>query len=88
MLWVGGGIIIHGLEEYGLGALGHAVEGAAEAVGHALPAAVAGFGAWLVTAAAGGLFGLALGAALIPVVKRVATPAMAWLRPGAASTHP
>jgi predicted DNA repair protein MutK len=63
MLWVGGGIIIHGLEEYGLAGLGHAVEGAAEAVAHALPAAVAGFGGWLVSAAAAGVFGLAVGAA-------------------------
>ncbi|MFC5312761.1 DUF808 family protein, partial [Azospirillum rugosum] len=26
MLWVGGGIIIHGLEGYGLAEIGHAVE--------------------------------------------------------------
>ncbi len=79
MLWVGGGIIIHGLEEFGLSALGHAVHAAAEAVGHAVPAA-AGFAEWCVTAAASGVFGLAVGAALIPLVHRVAAPALARLR--------
>ena len=38
MIWVGGGIIIHGLEEYGLPAVGHAIHAAAEAVAHAVPA--------------------------------------------------
>jgi predicted DNA repair protein MutK len=80
MLWVGGGIIIHGLEEYGLTALGHAIHAAAEAVAHALPAAVAGAVEWLVSAAAAGVFGLAAGAATIPLVQHVATPALARFR--------
>ena len=84
MLWVGGGIIIHGLEEYGLSALGHAVHAAAEAVSHALPAAVAGAAEWLVSAAAAGVFGLAVGAAAIPLVQRVAMPALTRLRGNAA----
>ena len=84
MLWVGGGIIIHGLEEYGLSALGHAVHAAAEVVSHALPAAVAGAAEWLVSAAAAGVFGLAVGAAAIPLVQRVAVPALARLRGNAA----
>jgi predicted DNA repair protein MutK len=75
MVWVGGGIIIHGLEEYGLGALGHAVHDAAVAVGHALPAGGAA-AEWLVTAAASGVLGLLVGAALIPVVERVLAPVM------------
>ena len=37
MVWVGGGIIIHGLEEYGLAWLGHAVHGAAEAAASGPP---------------------------------------------------
>ena len=79
MLWVGGGIIIHGLEEYGMTALGHAVHAAAAAAGHALPA-IHGAVEWLVTAAAAGLFGLAVGAAIIPLVQHVATPALVKLR--------
>jgi len=73
MIWVGGGIIIHGLETYGLTWLGHAIHDIAAAAAHAVPA----FGAaaeWLVTAAAAGLFGLVLGAMLIPLVHYVAVP--------------
>ena len=83
MVWVGGGIIIHGLEEYGLGGLAHAVEGMAEAASHAVPA-IAGLAGWAVTAAASGVLGLVVGAALIPVVTHVAVPAMARFRKPAA----
>ncbi len=79
MVWVGGGIIIHGLEEYGLPALGHAVHAAAEAAGHALPTAAATV-EWIVTAAASGVFGLLVGAALIPIVEHVAAPVWKRLR--------
>jgi uncharacterized protein len=85
MLWVGGGIIIHGLEEYGLSALGHGVHAAAETVAHALPHALAGTAEWLVSAAAAGVFGLALGAAIIPLVQHVLAPVLARFRPGAAA---
>jgi len=80
MLWVGGGIIVHGLEGYGLSAVGHAIHVAAGAVGHALPAAVGGGAGWVVTAAGSGLFGLALGAALTPLVQRAAALAPARFR--------
>ncbi|SNB76546.1 hypothetical protein SAMN07250955_11535 [Arboricoccus pini] len=66
MIWVGGGIIIHGLEVYGLPALGHAIETAAETVTHPLPAG-GSIVAWIVKAAASGIVGLALGALLIPL---------------------
>jgi predicted DNA repair protein MutK len=79
MLWVGGGIIIHGLEEYGLTHIGHAVHAAAAAAGAALPA-IHGAIEWVVTAAASGVFGLAVGAAIIPLVTHVATPALARLK--------
>jgi len=77
MLWVGGGIIVHGLEGYGLSAVGHAIHVAAGAVGHALPAAVGGGAEWVVTAAGSGLFGLTLAATLTPLVQRAATLAEA-----------
>jgi predicted DNA repair protein MutK len=79
MLWVGGGIIVHGLETYGLTALGHAIHAAAEVVGHALPA-IAAAAEWLVSAAASGVFGLLLGAALIPLVHHAAMPALKRLK--------
>ena len=75
MIWVGGGIVVHGLEEYGLSAPAHAIHAAAEAVGHAL-APVAGVVGWAVEAAAYGVVGLILGAALIPFVEHVAAPAL------------
>jgi predicted DNA repair protein MutK len=75
MVWVGGGIIIHGLEEYGLTAPGHAIHAAAAAVGHAMPA-VASAAEWAVAAAASGIFGLLVGGGLIPVVEHVAAPAL------------
>ncbi|UEM25078.1 DUF808 domain-containing protein (plasmid) [Skermanella mucosa] len=79
MLWVGGGIIIHGLEEFGFTAIGHAVHDFAAAVGHAVPA-VSAVLEWLVAAAAAGLLGIAVGAVLIPLVHNVAMPAVAKLR--------
>ncbi|MBD0271227.1 MAG: DUF808 domain-containing protein [Acetobacteraceae bacterium] len=80
MVWVGGGIIVHGLEEYGLGAIGHALHGAAEAAAHAVPPALAGAVEWIVTAAGSGVVGLVVGAALIPFVEHVAAPLWQRLR--------
>jgi predicted DNA repair protein MutK len=79
MVWVGGGIIIHGLEGFGLPAIAHAVHGIAQRVGHAVPSMGAAL-EWVVTAAASGIFGLVLGAALIPLVEHVATPIMREVR--------
>jgi predicted DNA repair protein MutK len=81
MIWVGGGIIIHGLEGYGLDGLGHAIHDVAVAAGHAVPA-LGGLVEWLVSAAAAGLFGLLLGAILIPLVHFVAVPLLKALRGG------
>ena len=73
MVWVGGGILIHGLEEFGWTALGHAVHDMAAGAGRAVPA-VAGSAEWAVTAAASGVVGLAVGGALIPFVEHVLAP--------------
>jgi predicted DNA repair protein MutK len=73
MIWVGGGIIVHGLEEYGFSALGHTIHHAAEVAGHALPAG--GIVEWLVSAIGSGLVGLVVGAALIPFAGYVLAPA-------------
>jgi uncharacterized protein len=74
MIWVGGGIILHGLEAYGLHALPHAVHHAAEAAARALPP-VAGAAEWSVTAALSGIVGLVVGAAAIPLFGFVIAPA-------------
>ena len=76
MLWVGGSIIIHGMEVLGLPWLGHTIEGWAAAVGHAVPVAT-GFVEWAVKAAIDGVLGLALGVCLIPVATRVIGPLIA-----------
>jgi predicted DNA repair protein MutK len=68
MIWVGGGIIVHGLEVFGFGGLGHAIHGAAEAAGHAVGG---GAVAWIVTAAASGVVGLILGGIVALIVHRV-----------------
>ncbi len=79
MIWVGGGIILHGLETYGFGWLSHVLHGAGEAVARFLPP-LASFASWLVMAAGSGLAGLAIGALAIPAVSLVVSPAWRWLK--------
>ena len=79
MIWVGGGIILHGVEFYGPPAIGHAVKSAAETVAHALPL-LATMLEWAVEAAISGVIGLLVGAASIPVVGFVFAPAWKSLK--------
>jgi hypothetical protein len=81
MLWVGGGILVHGLAELGLAGIEHAVHVAAEAAAHAVPVARAAVG-WVASAVGFALVGLAAGALLVPLVGRVLVPAYTRLRPG------
>ena len=74
MIWVGGGIIVHGLEGFGLAGIGQFIHHAAEVAAHAVPNASAVL-AWAVESAGYGLVGLAIGAALIPVASYVFSPA-------------
>jgi predicted DNA repair protein MutK len=71
MLWVGGGIILHGVEEYGPDGLAHLIHDVI---------ARPGLLGWLVGAVASGVFGLAMGAAPIPLVGQVLVPAARGLR--------
>jgi predicted DNA repair protein MutK len=73
MIWVGGGIVVHGLEVFGLGWPAHVIHDIAEAAARASPVAP-GFVGWLVGAAGSGVFGLALGLVLIPVAEHVLAP--------------
>jgi predicted DNA repair protein MutK len=70
MIWVGGGILLHGLAVFGW----HAPEHAVEALGHAV-GGEGGFLAWLGAAAGYGVVGLCVGLALIPVVEKAVAPA-------------
>ncbi len=74
MLWVGGSIIIHGMEELGFGTLGHWIHEAAVAVGHVGPEQIVGAVEWTAKAAMDGVFGLALGLVLVPVGEKIVTP--------------
>ena len=81
MLWVGGAIIVHGLEELGFAGLGHLIHDWAYALAHMVPAAWEGFVEWSAKAAMDGVFGLVLGFALIPVATKVIAPSSERRRP-------
>jgi predicted DNA repair protein MutK len=70
MIWVGGGIVIHGLTEFGLPQLDHVIEGFAHSAGEL----TGPLGAVIVTIVADGVAGLVLGLALIPIATRVFVP--------------
>lgn len=74
MTWVGGSIIVHGLYEFGFSGPEHIVEAAAHWAEYALPA-IAGVAAWFATALVDFVFGIILGALLIPVAGYVIAPA-------------
>ena len=74
MIWVGGGIVAHGLVGFGVSAPEHWIEAAAEWAQHAFPA-IGGFAAWAMTALIDGIGGLILGVLLIPVAGYVVAPA-------------
>jgi predicted DNA repair protein MutK len=88
MIWVGGGILVHGLESFGVEAPAHRIGLAAAAAAEAAPVLAPTVG-WLVAAAGAGVVGLAAGFALIPIVGRVIGPLirgfMRWRRRGRAA---
>ncbi|AJE47900.1 DUF808 domain-containing protein [Celeribacter indicus] len=73
MIWVGGSIVIHGLHTLGMHQPYEAIHHVAEAAAHAVATAEA-FVAWAVTAFFDGIFGLAFGLVLLPVVARIIDP--------------
>ncbi len=80
MLWVGGNIIVHGLEVLGwhwpYETIRHFAAGVSENFGSAK-----GFVRWLVTATLDGIIGLALGLCLMPIVSRFIVPLASRLFP-------
>jgi predicted DNA repair protein MutK len=66
MLWVGGGIILHGLEGTPLAALPHLVHDASAAVSHA------GFIVWTIGALLSAIFGFGIGLVVVAIVHSVA----------------
>jgi predicted DNA repair protein MutK len=77
MIWVGGAIIVHGLEAYGVHSVSQAINSAAEAAAHTLPSA-AGPIKWVTIAFLSGIIGLVIGMASIPVIGFAVAPA--WKR--------
>jgi uncharacterized protein len=74
MLWVGGGILLHGMAGLGFDWPEHALHTLSESLAHALPVGQAA-AAWIAFAAGSGLFGLAVGALLIPATGHIIAPA-------------
>ena len=66
MIWVGGGIILHGLESYGLDEANLAIHDGAKRAADVLPLG-AGAVEWILNAAGSGSVGLFVGATLIPI---------------------
>jgi predicted DNA repair protein MutK len=66
MIWVGGGIIVHGLAAFGLPQVEHVIHAVALAAAHALPA-IHGVIEWTVTAAGAGVVGLLVGGLIVAV---------------------
>jgi predicted DNA repair protein MutK len=79
MIWVGGGIILHGIENYGPPVIGRTVHAATEAAAHLLPS-VAGIIEWSVEASISGVLGLLVGALAIPAVEYGLSPIWKRLR--------
>jgi predicted DNA repair protein MutK len=86
MLWVGGSIVIHGLEELGQGWLGHQIHDLAVVAGSWVPQAV-GAVEWMAKAAMDGVVGLVLGVVLIPVATRVIAPVWRALTGKGSAAH-
>ena len=79
MLWVGGGILIHGLHALGVHGPEEWVHHASEAVSKNVPA-MSGFLNWLVSASIAAVLGLLIGAAVDPLVRFVISPAYTMMR--------
>lgn len=60
MLWVGGGIVLHGLDDFGLGAIPHGVHEIGAAAGRVF-GPLSGLVSWLVQASIAAVFGILLG---------------------------
>jgi predicted DNA repair protein MutK len=70
MLWVGGGILVHGLEEFHLTAIPHAAEAVATLGARVVPFAP-GLGHWFGFALASALVGLVAGGVIALIVPRI-----------------
>lgn len=87
MLWVGGNIVIHGLEVTHLWAWPYQmIHHIAKIAAYATPVAQ-GLVEWIVTAGLDGVFGLVLGVILIPIATRIISPILGRMTGKARSAH-
>ncbi|MCP1471413.1 hypothetical protein J3E64_003120 [Sphingobium sp. OAS761] len=70
MLWVGGGLIVHGLHEFHFDLIPGTIDHLAESAAHALPA-IGGAVAWVITAIGGAVIGLVVGAIIVGALHLV-----------------
>ena len=73
MVWVGGQIIVHGIEEFGFTTLPHWIHDTAEAASHAVPFAKGAVN-WVMNAFFSGIVGLILGGAIALGLHAVKKP--------------
>lgn len=85
MLWVGGNIIVHGVDVLGWHWPYEQIHHLAELAAEAVPVAQ-GLVAWAVTAACDGVIGLAIGLLTIPLATKVVGPILGKFLPGGAKS--
>ncbi|MEI5682656.1 MULTISPECIES: DUF808 domain-containing protein [unclassified Mesorhizobium] len=81
MIWVGGGIILHGFETYGFDRLAHIIHDVGDTAALAL-APVGPVVAWVVQAAGAAVIGIAVGSIAIPVMGYVVSPLWRQVKSG------
>ena len=79
MVMVGGGIIVHGLDAYGVSGLAHLIHDAAETTAHAIPV-LASVLNWIVEAAGAGVVGIVAGLIAIPVTGYAISPMWRYIK--------
>jgi len=75
MLWVGGGIMIHGLHVLGVHAPEEMVQHAAKTLAASVPA-MGGLVSWSVAAGIAALLGVVIGALVDPLARNMIAPIM------------
>ena len=71
MIWVGGGILVHGMETLGFAGPAHMIHDLAEGAAHPT-GALSGVVAWIITAIGSGIVGLVAGGILALLVHQIA----------------
>jgi predicted DNA repair protein MutK len=81
MIWVGGGILLHGLEAYGWSWPSHLLHDAGAGAAQSVPA-IGALLDWAVQAAGAGVVGICVGLLTIPIMSRALSPLWRSLKAG------